>query len=226
MSALIVLVNRDPRTLRHLEGKLSECGYLVAAVTTFLDARKLLESATPDLLVVDLRLDAYNGLHLAIRSRVNDPDIPVIVTHAGPDDVAEADARRHGAAFVTTPLDNPMFLPEVRAAIARRELQQRPLRRWSRRPVSQVVEVNVSDTSAQILDVSYGGVRLAFHKPCDIPATFEVAVPAAGLTMRAQRVWTSDPAQESFLCGAAFIDAPADQWHRFVDVLAARSARR
>ena len=226
MSALIVLVNRDPRTLRHLEGQLSECGYLVAAVTTFLHARTLLESATPDLLVVDLRLEAYNGLHLAIRTRINDPDIPVIVTHAGPDPVAEADARRHGAAFVTAPLDNPAFLPEVEAALARRQLQQRPLRRWSRRSVSQIVEVNVSDSRAEIRDVSYGGVRLAFPERREIPATFDVAVPAAGLTMRAQRVWTSAPAQASFQCGAVFIDAPADQWHRFVDVLATRPAAR
>jgi DNA-binding response OmpR family regulator len=224
MSALIVLVNQDPRALRHLEGQLSDCGYLVAAVTSFRDARTLLESATPDLLVVDVRLDAYNGLHLAISTRLNHSDVPVIVTHAGPDPVAEADARRHGAAFLPAPLDNPAFLPAVRAAVARRQQRQRPLRRWSRRPVSQVVEVSVRETSAQILDVSYGGVRLAFSEPCEIPATFEVSVPAAGLTMHAQRVWTSDPAQESFLCGAVFINAPADRWHRFVDVLVARDA--
>ena len=212
--------------LRHLEGRLSECGYLVAAVASFREARTLLDSAAPDLLVVDVRLDAFNGLHLAIRTRLDHPDVPVIVTHSGPDRVAEADARRHGAAFIPAPLESPTFLPAVQAAIARRQQSQRPIRRrWLRRPMSEVVTVNVQDASAQIRDVSYGGVRLAFNEPCEIPATFEISVPAAGLTMRAQRVWTSDPAQAaSFLCGAAFINAPADRWHRFVDVLVARDA--
>jgi DNA-binding response OmpR family regulator len=224
MSALIVLVNSDPRTLRHLEGRLSECGYLVAPVKSFLEAQRLLTSTTPDLLVTALRLGAYNGLHLAIRTRLDHPDIPVIVTHSDPDPVAEAEARRHGAAFIPTALDNPEFLPEVRAAVTRRQQSQRPLRRWTRRPVSQPVQAGVGAASAQILDVSYGGMRLSFSAPCEVPTTFEVFVPAAGLTMHAQRVWSSGSAQESFVCGAVLLDAPADHWHRFVDVLVDRDA--
>jgi DNA-binding response OmpR family regulator len=224
MSALIVLVNSDPRTLRHLEGRLSECGYLVAPAASFLEARRLLTSTTPDLLVVGMRLGAYNGLHLAIRTRLDHPDVPVILTHSGPDPIAEAEARRHGAAFIPTALDNPEFLPEVKAAIARRQQSQRPLRRWTRRPVSQPVQAGVGDASAQILDVSYGGVCLSFSEPCEIPAIFDVFVPAAGLTMHAQRVWTSGSPQESVVCGAVLLDAPADHWHRFVDVLVDRDA--
>ena len=120
MSALIILVNADSRALRHTEGVLSDQGYLVAALTSFVEARQLLESVTPDLLIADVRLAAYNGLQLAIRTHYDHPDVPVIVTHIGEDALVEAEARRFGAEFVPAPVDNPAFLRTVERAIERR----------------------------------------------------------------------------------------------------------
>ncbi len=222
MSALIVLVNRDPRALRLLEGQLSECGYLIAVVTTFAEARSLLESATPDLLIADVRLETHNGLHLAIWSRVRMPDVPVIVTHAVPDPVAEAEAVQHGAAFVSAPQDNPLFLSEVHAAIARRQKMQRPIRRWLRRPAPTTLEAMIEETSAQVMDVCYGGMRLMFNGTRELPETFDVSVPEAGMTLRANRVWTSQPAAQTFQCGAEVTGASAEHWRRFVDALGGR----
>ena len=67
---LIVLVNVDRKALQQTEALLSEAGYLVAAVASFDEATKLLDSVSPDLLVADVRLHerASNGLELVQRS--------------------------------------------------------------------------------------------------------------------------------------------------------------
>jgi DNA-binding response OmpR family regulator len=220
MSALIILVNTDARALRHTEEKLSECGYLVAALTSFLEAKLLLESATPDLLIVDLRLAAYNGLQLAIRSRFDHPDVPVIVTHTSEDAVAEKDARHFGATFIAAPLENPDFLPRVHEAVAERQRSQRPPRRWVRRPVPRAVTVTAADAHAHIVDLSYGGVRLAFRESREIPATFDITVPAADVAVKVHRVWAA-PAEADgvWCCGAELIEAPEGRWRQFVDTL-------
>jgi DNA-binding NarL/FixJ family response regulator len=220
MSALIILVHADPRALRHTEALLSQQGFLVAALTSYAGAKHLLESVMPDLLIADLRLDAYNGLQLAISNHVHHPDLPVIITSDHSDPVAEAEAERYGAAFVTAPLENRDFLPAVWAAIAERRRLQRPIRRWFRRPVHPVVEVLAADTRATILDVSYGGVRLAFRAPGPIPTTFGITLPKGNVTVTAHRVWTADSADgDQVCCGAELTEAAADVWRQVVDSL-------
>ena len=217
MSALIILVNADPRALRHTEAMLSEEGYLVAALTSFIVAKTLLDSVTPDLLIADIRLEEYNGLQLALRSHFDHPDVPVIVTHTGDDAIAEAEAKHWGADFIARPLENPRFLPCVQAAILERRRNQLPVRRWFRKPVAGVVEVNAADVRAQILDMSYGGVRLAFADPHEIPATFEIALPA-GVIVKAHCVWTArSKTEDRFCCGAELMEAAEDTWRQFVD---------
>lgn len=117
MAALVMLVNADHEVLRHAEGVLCEAGYLVAAVSSFEKARALLDSISPNLLVADIRLGAFNGLHLAIHSKFEHPNLPVIVTYARADPVFEAEANDCGAAFVVAPLDSPEFLSRVQASI-------------------------------------------------------------------------------------------------------------
>ena len=216
MSALIILVQSDPRSLRHTEALLSEQGFLVAAQSSFAQARHLLESVMPDLLIADLRLEHYNGLQLAIRSHLDRPDLPVVITSAVPDPVAEAEATRYGASFVVAPLENRDFLRVVRSAIAERRLSQRPIRRWLRKPVAAMVDVAAGDTRATILDLSYGGVRLAFQNTGRIPTTFDIALPTG--TVTAHRVWIADSEDDDQVCcGAELTEAAADRWREFVD---------
>ncbi len=220
MSALIILVSAVSRTLRHTEALLSERGHLVAALSSSHEANTLLDSVTPDLLVADVRGGEYADLHIAIRSRVDHPDVPVIVTSGRPDEIVEAEARRFGANFLDAPLENPAFMLAVDAAIAKRRREQAPVRRWFRAPAPRLVEVHAGDARARIVDVSYGGVRLAFDAPCAIPSTFEIAIPPAGVALRAQRVWTARAAGgESYWCGAALVEGVDAQWRRFIDSL-------
>jgi DNA-binding response OmpR family regulator len=221
MSVLIVLVNADPRARQHAEAMLSELGYLVAALPSVIDAKKAIDLVTPDLVIADLHLDAYNGLELALRSRVAHPDVPVIVTHTSEDAVAEAAAAYYGATFIAAPLENPRFLPSVRAAIERRRRAQVPIRRWSRKPTVGVVDVIAADGPAQIIDVSYGGVRLAFSQPQSviIPETFTIAL-QADVLVQARRVWTARaPSDEQVRCGAELSVAAEEPWRHFVKSL-------
>ena len=220
MAPLIILVNDDGQALGLLSAALSDRGYSVAAVRTFGDAKALLDSSTPDLLIADVRLGEYNGLQLAIFGREDHPDLPVIVTNATEDKIVEADAIRYGATFVADPQHNPAFMVTVQGLVAARHATQRQSRHWSRRAVSSVVEVNAANVRAQILDVSYGGMRLAFAGAQEIPQTFDITLPSADVTVKVNRVWTDDPATEGqWRCGAELVKPTERRWWRFVDTL-------
>jgi DNA-binding response OmpR family regulator len=217
MSALVILVNADPRALRHLEALLSEDGYLVAAIDSFVEARDLLDSVTPDLLVADIRLERFNGLQLAIRSHFDHPDVPVIITHIREDPVSEAEAKRYGVTFVAAPLENPSFLACVRSLVDGHPPTERQVRRWPRMPAPGVVEVEAAAGRAHLVDTSYGGVRLAFDGLREIPTTFDITVPL-GVTVQANRIWTREEG-DRFSCGAEVVKAAEEAWRRFVDTL-------
>src|SRR3954471_3933353 len=117
MPALILLVESDRTLLRRIEALLSNDGHLVAGVSTYHEAKNLMESVSPDMLIVGVRLDAFNGMHLAVRCRREYPLPPVMITSRTPDAVVEAEAKSIGAMFVVGPLDNPEFLPRVAAAL-------------------------------------------------------------------------------------------------------------
>src|SRR4051812_48282237 len=177
MAPLIILVNADAAALRRMSSTLTERGYSVAAVRSFSDAKALLASATPDLLIVDVRLAEYNGLQLAIFTRDDRPDVPVIVTNFEEDKIVQADAARYGATFIADPEHNPQFLVTLQDTIVARQATQRKSRHWNRRVVSSVVEVHAGNARAQIVDVSYGGMRLAFSGAQEIPQTFDITLP-------------------------------------------------
>jgi DNA-binding response OmpR family regulator len=222
MSALIILVSANARTLRHTEAVLSERGYLVAALSSVGEANGLLDSVTPDLLIADLRPGVDADLQIAIRSRLDHPDVPVIVTSLTSDAIVEREAHRAGAAFVVAPLDNETFVPSVDAAIEKRRREQPPVRRWFRAPAPRDVEVRAGQARAQIVDISYGGVRLAFRAPCEIPSTFDISIPSTGVAVKAQRVWTARSATgEYYWCGAALVDGVDAPWRAFINSLRA-----
>jgi CheY-like chemotaxis protein len=218
MRALIILVDANRRALRRVEAMLKREGYRVVASTSFVRAKKLLESKTPDLLITAIRLGAYNGLHLAIGSHFDHPEVPILITHTSEDAVALAEARRYGASFIVAPLSNPRFLPAVKAALLARPDVQTSVRRWFRKPVAGVIEVNAADAPAQIVDMSYGGVRLAFSDPCEIPPTFEIALSPGGAVVNAYRVWAGHlEAEDRFCCGAEVMETAQANWRTFVD---------
>jgi DNA-binding response OmpR family regulator len=91
---------------------LGGAGFEVLSAGTFEEGRRLADTGDPDLLLVDVRLSEFNGLQLAVRSRLEYPHRPVIVMTGHSDPVLEAEARRHGAEFVEKPL-HPSRLIEM-----------------------------------------------------------------------------------------------------------------
>jgi DNA-binding NtrC family response regulator len=223
MPALILLVETDRIARQRLEALLSDIGYLVAWVSSFSEAKELLDSVLPDLLIAAVRLEMFNGLHLAARSRHDYPNLPVIITHTAADPVLEAEAIRHGAHFVARPLENPEFLRLIRTALEEHRHRQRMIRRWPRKRVAGVVEAQLPTARARIHDMSYEGLRLAFGRQQELPAEFDLTLPTAGLTVKARRVWTSrSEATDEFWCGVkvAASESPASgDWRTFVDSL-------
>jgi DNA-binding response OmpR family regulator len=223
MPALILFVATELKVLRQTENLLSEAGYLVATAASFEHATVLLASLNPDLLIAEVRLGPFNGMHLAVRSRIDHPLLPVIITHATPDVVLETEARRHGAIFMVTPLENPEFLPRVKAAIEDRGRRQPTIRRWPRKRIAGVMEAELADEPVRLCNASYGGLRLAFGEEPSLPEVFDVTVARAGLTLKVRAVWTArSPTRNEYWCGAEVMDAgPAEtsQWRAFVDAL-------
>ena len=71
----------------------------------------------PDLLITDIRLDAYNGLQLILNSP---HQIPTIVITGFADPVLEAEARRGGAAYLVKPVQPRDLLALVGEKLAAR----------------------------------------------------------------------------------------------------------
>jgi DNA-binding NtrC family response regulator len=105
----VLIVDDDGATRRGLVQLLAQAGYDATAVGTFDEARRIIGASPPDLLITDIRLEAYNGLQLILNSPRT---IPTIVITGFADPVLEAEARRGGAAYLVKPV-HPAELLEV-----------------------------------------------------------------------------------------------------------------
>ena len=119
-SALVVEPNE--RDLIATVSALSGAGFRVSATDNYLDAKGVLMTQPPLVLVTEVRLGAYNGLQLALRARTSTPQVAVIVTSGYADTVLQRDAERAGATFAQKPLD----AAELLAAVYRTVLRPRP----------------------------------------------------------------------------------------------------
>ena len=103
---LIAIVHEDATIAAEWAIGLSAAGYSVVTSASFEDGRALLDSEHPPaLLIVSVRLGAYNGLHLVIRGRLDRPGMAFILTSDTHDPVLAAEAARYGAAYVPGRVD-------------------------------------------------------------------------------------------------------------------------
>lgn len=100
----VLIVADDREALGTLECWLVEAGgYDVVSAGRFEDAKTYLAGHTPDILLVEDRLGAFNGLQLALQVRSAHPDVRVIVFSAHQDAVLEREAERCGAHYIQRP---------------------------------------------------------------------------------------------------------------------------
>src|SRR5262245_55755129 len=102
---LALIVDDDDSCATALEQLLTEWGFQAVPFNTFQQARTYLDSATPDLAIVDVRLGNYNGLHLVHLIRQASPGAVLIAVSGFEDPVLRDEAARLGAAFLSKPWD-------------------------------------------------------------------------------------------------------------------------
>ena len=99
----VLAVLTDPAELLALTRTVRAAGYTVFSASTFSEARKRLSTTSPDVLISDVRLREFNGLHLLISSQ---PDTikSAIVLDAQPDAMLAVEATRLGALYLVKPV--------------------------------------------------------------------------------------------------------------------------
>ena len=111
--AAVLVVDSNTNGLASLVEPLRKAGYRAIGAASFETARNLLHTQWYDLLITDLRLAAYNGLHLVFHSRVVNPAATAIIVAAIADDSSEVEARRLGAHYVARPVNPESLLALV-----------------------------------------------------------------------------------------------------------------
>ena len=217
----ILLVDDDTATRVGLAELLTNAGYDVRAVPTFEEGLRALRSETPDLLIADVRLGAFNGLQLLVSSPRS---VPAIIITGFADPVLESDARQHGAEYVLKPVTPSVLLDMIRRRLAQIEQSKfDTLRRWERKAVPGGLDARIDDRPARIIDISYGGLRFEIPRFGDPPTSLSVRLPAADIAVRADVVWRAPLGDNAWLCGAAVSQtnlAVARDWRGLVDSVA------
>jgi hypothetical protein len=170
-------------------------------------------------LVTDARLGDFNGLHLAIVGRSRRPTLVAIVLGA-PDSVLAKEAELHGASY----LEQPVTEEELLARVTMQLDEVGRHRRWPRKHVADHVDAEFNESTARIVDLSYGGLRLevtdaAGHAP-ELGTDLRVNLPAYGVSVDAALVWVERAPSGQLQCGAAVADldpVAANRWRQVVD---------
>jgi DNA-binding NtrC family response regulator len=114
----LLVVDDDRQVLKYLTELLREAGYDTVTCERFADAKALLSTTRPDLLLTDIRLGAYNGLQLAIFAQSRHPGIPIVVLTGYEDPTLRKEARDSGATFLVKPVRREELLRTIASAIS------------------------------------------------------------------------------------------------------------
>ncbi|OFW17240.1 MAG: hypothetical protein A3F70_10040 [Acidobacteria bacterium RIFCSPLOWO2_12_FULL_67_14] len=215
MGQTILIVEDDPSTCEAEVGLLAEAGYDTITASTVPSALEILKTRRPDLLLTDVRLDAYNGLQLI--AMAPEP-IPAIVLTGYDDPSLKAEAQRMGAEYLVKPV-TPTVLREVVArklASAAQAGVFREARRAPRRRVVMPLSVQAGTHVAHLIDISAGGLRLEIR--CvpgqGLPPSISVRFVAFDVSLRVAVVWKRRLNDTTWMCGAAIDPSDKPQWQR------------
>ena len=216
----ILVLDDDEHALSGIVELLRDAGHHVTGAATYDAAKRLLAVSPFDLLVSDVRLRSFNGLHLVMQTRADHPEMAVIIITGYDDPLIDLEAHRYNAALVRKPIRPAEFIKVVDAALVKVRRQ----RRWPRKRVVGGFRVTVKGRPAAVVDVSYGGLRLELPDGVPVPETFDVEVTGIGLHLEVQPVWSSNAAGDASgtVCGATLSaehTPSARTWRAIVDRL-------
>lgn len=211
----VLLVGMTAERIASTASLLSKSGFEVIAASGFEEAVRLLADHSPAVLISELRLGEFNGLHLVIRSRTTHPAMRAILLDNASDPVLEREAHRYGAVYLNGSLEDADLLDQL--SRMRAESAQR---RWPRKPAGASLVARVAHRPARVIDLSYGGLRLEVLEPVHVASAFEVALPEHGIGIEVQPVWTSIGPGGRLSCGAQLTQVDPQvlsAWRTFVD---------
>jgi DNA-binding response OmpR family regulator len=219
MARKILIVDDDEPTRAGLAMLLAEAGYDAITAGNVPAAFRLLADEHPDLLLVDIRLNEYNGLHL-VATRPH--PIPAVVLTGFADPAIEADARHLGAEFLLKPVKPSVLMSVVQRLLSDARVGRSIPRRWPRKPVLQDVRVDIDDADVRMLDVSYGGVCVEMRRSAGAgpPGVFRMIVPPAALPVPVEVVWSRRRNATTWLCGGTVSEENFTDWRTVVDAMA------
>ena len=215
----ILVIDDDEHALAGIVELLRDAGHHVTGAATYDAAKRLLAVSGFDLLISDVRLRSFNGLHLVMQSRSDLPDMAVIIITGYNDPLIDLEANRYHAELVRKPIKPSQFLETVARTLAAVRRQ----RRWPRKRVIGGFRVTIDGKPAAVVDVSYGGLRIELPDQRQLPPAFDVEVTGIGLHLEVQPVWTQAGGPfAGTVCGATLAaehTPSARTWRAIVDRL-------
>jgi len=179
MASRVLIVDDDEGTRAGLAQLLEQAGYEATTVGRFQDALRIVRTNPPDLLITDVRLEAYNGLQLVLSSPHH---VPAIVITGFADPVLETEARRRGAEYLLKPVSPGLLLTLVEEKLAAAKAGFPLPRRWPRK---QIVGVNAfietDEEPIPILYIDDTAAETQLRRLEDLKKTRDAARVAASL---------------------------------------------
>lgn len=115
----LLAIDDEAPILDLLREYLSSQGYRVSTAGTGIEARRIVETDPPDLIISDLQLEETDGLHLIEQLRVHVPDRPVILLTGVLFDaqVVEENLKWKVSAYISKTAPLQQLLQEIRRLI-------------------------------------------------------------------------------------------------------------
>jgi DNA-binding NtrC family response regulator len=125
-SALVV----DPKLNEALSvvALLTDQGFEVTVAESFAKGKDRLNMRPPVLLLTEIRLGEYNGLHLVLRGKAQRPNMAALVMSSHADPVLRAEAEAMGATFLVKPVETRELLAAVTRTLFQRDRAEGPIR--------------------------------------------------------------------------------------------------
>ena len=144
-----LLVDVDPLFLSELAPIVTGSGLRVIALSDFAAARYELYSYRPDVLVANVRLGAFNGIHLAYLAKINHPHTRVMI-YGQDDHILASEVQSAGAFYERRDFVRYGLAAFLRAALPAHDRRDRSISdrrqmfRGGRRTTDLITPSNVS----------------------------------------------------------------------------------
>lgn len=121
MPPRILCVDDEPNIRLLFEQELGDEGYAVETASSGTEALERIGANTPDLLLLDIRMEDMTGLELLQRIRAAHPDLPVIMVTAvrGLRDDITVEGDEWVVDYITKPMDLNDLRSKVRRALSK-----------------------------------------------------------------------------------------------------------